>query len=189
MALHIFKGDDRLTALAVRMKKGDRRAAAALYDELGSKAYGFFFSRTGRKETAEDLTQDIFVKLVEKIEAFDEKRGRFVVWFWQMARNMLIDHYRAKKETPFSAFEVEEVEMMSTTTMPDIDHRLRYQKVQAVLADLTEEERELFELRYVAELPYKEIEAMMQRSEGALRIAALRMKEKIKKALHHEGKS
>src|SRR5690348_15837708 len=98
----IFKDKDRLTALAVRMRKGDRRATAALYDELGSKAYGFFFSRTGKKEIEEDLTQDIFVRLVEKIGAFDESRGRFVVWFWQMARNMLIDYYRTKKETPFS---------------------------------------------------------------------------------------
>lgn len=186
MALHILKPDDRLTALAIRMKKGDRHAAAALYEELGSKAYGFFFSRTSRKEIAEDLTQDIFVKLVEKIGAFDEKKGRFVVWFWQMARNMLIDHYRAKKETPFSAFEVEEVETMAVAHMPDIDDRLRYRAIHVVLADLAPDERELFELRYVAGLPYKEIGELLDRSEGALRVAALRVKDKIKKKLKHE---
>jgi RNA polymerase sigma factor (sigma-70 family) len=177
---------DRLTALAVRMKKGDRKAAVALYDELSPKAYGFFFTRTGRRETAEDLSQDIFLRLVEKVEMFDEKRGRFVVWFWQMARNMLIDHYRTKKEMPFSSFEEETVEAMSVGQIPDIDSRLHYRKVQRFLKTLGDEEKELFELRYAAEMPYKEIADLLGKSEGSLRVAALRIKEKIKKELQHE---
>ena len=174
---------DPLTALAVRMKKGDRKAAAALYDELLPKAYGFFFTRTGRRETAEDLSQDIFMKLVEKVSYFDETRGRFVSWFWQMAHNMLIDHYREKKEAAFSSFEEYEVEAMAVTEMPDIDDRLRYREVQKFLATMTEDERELFELRFVAGLAYKDIAHMLGRSEGALRVATLRIKEKIQKEL------
>jgi len=179
MAFHIFNTDP-LTALAVRMKKGDRKAAAKLYDELFPKAYGFFFTRTSRREIAEDLAQDIFLKLAEKIGSYDETRGRLVVWFWQMARNMLVDHYRTKKETPFSSYEEGEVEMLSITPPPDLDHKLRYRKVQEFLATLSHDERELFELRYVAEMPYKDIAELLGRSEGSLRVAALRIKEKIK---------
>lgn len=165
------------------MKKGDRKAAAKLYDELLPKVYGFFFSRTGKKEIAEDLSQDIFLKLVEKVESYDERRGRFVVWFWQMARNLLVDHYRSKKEVVFSAFAEEEVEVMAIAPAADLDAHLRYGKVQEFLKTLSDEEKELFELRYIAELPYKEIEAVMGRSEGSLRVASLRLKEKIKKEL------
>ena len=166
------------------MKKGDRKAAVRLYDELGAKVYGFFFARTGAREIAEDLSQDIFVRLVEKVETFDEAKGRFTVWFWQMARNMLIDHYRAKKETPFSKFEENEVEAMSVTEMPDIDGRLAYRKVQHFLKTLSDDEQELFELRYVADISYREMSVILGRSEGALRVASLRIKEKIKRALH-----
>lgn len=183
----IFKKDrDRLTALAVRMKRGDRRAAAALYDELLPKTYGFFFSRTGKKEVAEDLAQELFLKLVTKIEHFDEARGRFVVWFWRMARNLLIDHYREKKETPFSAFEEAEVETMAVAETEDLDVRIRHEQVARFLATFGDEERELFELRYVAEMSYKDISDVLGKSEGALRVAAMRIKEKIKKAFHHE---
>lgn len=185
MDFNLFK-TDTLTALAIRMKKGDRRAAAKLYDELLPKAYGFFFTRTGHREVAEDLSQDIFLKLIEKIESFDETRGRFVVWFWQMARNMLVDHYRTKKETPFSHFEETDVEAMAVYEMPNTDDRIRYQKVQRFLKDLSEDERDLFELRYVTELPYREIARLLQKSEGALRVAALRVKEKIKKQFNDE---
>lgn len=185
MELKIFT-KDQLTALAVRMKKGDRKAAGKLYDELLPKAYGFFFTRTGRKETAEDLSQDIFVKLVEKIESFDERRGGFVMWFWRIARNTLVDHYREKKEKPFSMFEEGEVEAMSITEMPDIESRIRYRKLQGFLKTLSDEEKELFELRYVAEAPYKEIAELLGKSEGALRVAAMRLKEKLKKELKNE---
>lgn len=174
---------NKLTRLAVRMKKGDRGAAAKLYEELMPKAYGYFFARTGKKEASEDLVQDIFLKLVERIEGFDEARGSFVVWFWKIARNMLVDHYRGKKELIFSMFEEAEVEAMSVIAAPDLDGRLRYRRVQGFLRTLSDEERELFELRYVAETPYKEIGEVLGRSEGSLRVAALRLKEKIKKEL------
>ncbi len=185
MASNQFSAD-KLTSLAIRMKKGDRKAAILLYEELSPKTYGFFFTRTGRKETAEDLSQDIFLRLTEKVETFDENRGGFVVWFWQMARHMLVDHYRSKKATPFSAFADEEVEAMATSEEPSLENRMSYLKVQGFLKTLTEEERELFEMRYVVEMPYKEIAEVLGRSEGALRVAALRIKEKIKSKLQDE---
>jgi RNA polymerase sigma factor (sigma-70 family) len=55
--------------------------------------------------------------------------------------------------------------------------------LKVFLATLTDEERQLFELRYLAEMPYKEIAVMLERSEGSLRVAVLRVKEKIKKEL------
>jgi len=177
---------DPLTTLAVRMKKGDRKAAAALYDELSPKVYGFFFTRTGRRETAEDLSQDMFLKLVEKVDSFDETRGRFVVWFWQVARNLLVDYYREKKEVAFSAFEESQVEAMSITEAPDLDGRLGYRKVQHLVKSLSEEEKELFELRFVAEMPYREVSEIMGKSEIALRVAASRIKGRIKKELKDE---
>ncbi len=174
---------DHLTKLALRMKRGDRRAAEALYDDLLPKVYGFLFVRTGKREIAEDLAQDVFVKLVEKIGMFSEDRGRFTVWFWQITRNVLIDHYREKKETPFSVFDDEAVEGMAVVEMPDIEKRMRYGTLKEFVAGLQDDERELFELRYAAEMPYHDIAALLGRSEGSLRVAAMRLKEKIKKEL------
>jgi len=171
---------DRLTGLAVRMKKGDRRAAAELYDELASKVYGFLFTRTSNKEVAEDLSQDVFLKLVEKIDGYDPKRGRFVIWFWQMVRNMLIDYYREKKAIPFSTFEDETVAMMAVTEMPELDSKLEHAKIKEFLVTLSKEERELFELRYVADMSYKEISSLLSKSEGALRVATVRVKAKVR---------
>jgi RNA polymerase sigma-70 factor, ECF subfamily len=177
---------DHLTMLAISMKRGDRRAAAELYDELLPKVYGFLFTRTSKREVAEDLAHDVFIKLIEKVETFDETKGAFVVWFWQMVRRMLIDFYRKKQETPFSHFEEGAVEAMAVDERaPDLDGKFEREKLAVFLKTLSDEERELFEYRWVAELSYHEIAQATGKSEGSLRVAALRVKEKIKKELQN----
>jgi RNA polymerase sigma-70 factor (ECF subfamily) len=184
MALNT-RGSEHLNILAGRLKRGDRRAASELYDELSPKVYGFFLARTGKKEVAEDLSQNIFIKLIENADGFDPKKGRFTVWFWQMVRNLLIDHYRKKKEIPFSSFEEEAVEFFAVTETTGIDERLQYDKLKTFITTLADNERDVFELRYVADMPFKEIALVLSKSEGSLRIAALRVKEKIKREFQY----
>ena len=178
---------ERLHALAVRMKKGDRRAAGALYDELVPKVHGFVFARTGRREVAEDISQDVFLKLVEKIEMFDERKATFVVWFWRLTRNMLVDYFREKKEVQFSSFEGEDLDRLASyVAHGNVDAKLAHEKLQKFLKTLGEEEQHMFELRYIAELSYGEMAELLGKSEGALRVATMRVKEKIKKEFIYE---
>jgi RNA polymerase sigma-70 factor (ECF subfamily) len=171
---------DHLDRLAAKMKKGDRAAASALYDDLAPKLYGFIFSRTHAREVAEDLSQEIFIKLVEHIDSFDPKKGKFTVWFWRMSRNALIDYYREKKPIPFSHFDDDVVAGMSVGEIPDTDVVLDHRRLKDLLASFSADEQELFELRFVAEMAYKDIAELLNRSEGTLRVAALRLKEKIR---------
>lgn len=180
MEFKVSKYDD-LDRLVAKMKKGDRAAAGELYDDLAPKLYGFIFSRTSSKDTAQDLSQEIFVKLIEHIKSFDPKKGKFTVWFWRMARNTLIDHYRQKKPIPFSHFEETEVEEMSIAEIPDTDNVMAHRKLRDLVKTFNEEEQELFEMRFIAEMPYKDIAKVIGKPEGTLRVSSLRLKEKIQK--------
>lgn len=163
------------------MKKGDRRAAGALYDELAPKVHGFIFARTNDKEATDDLSQEIFLKLIDKIKTFDKKKGDFTVWFWRLARNTLIDHYRKKKEVRFSGFAEEDLDRLASYEhRHGIDEKLALEKLRGFLKTLAEEEQQVFELRYVAELSYAEIAEISGKSEGALRVAMTRIKNKVK---------
>jgi RNA polymerase sigma-70 factor (ECF subfamily) len=98
-----------------------------------------------------------------------------------MARNTLIDYYRQKKATPFSHFEDDEVAGMAVGEIPDTDNVLAHHRLRAVVATFSREDQELFELRFAAEMSYKEIAVILEKPEGTLRVAALRLKEKINK--------
>ena len=183
----LSNGSHQLMKLALRMQKGDAQAAEALYDELLPKVHGFYFARVSNRAVAEDLSQDLFLKLVSKLEGFDASKGSFTVWFWQMARNALIDYYRAKKDMVFSGFDEEVVASFAMASAPDLDEKMLHDRLQIFLKTLASEEQELFELRYLAEMSYKEISAMTQKSESALRVAAFRLKEKIKKGFSNDA--
>jgi len=175
-------GKEALTSLAVNLKNGNRNAIDGLYEEMNPKVYGFFFLRTGyNREVAEDLSQDIFVRLMERIKGFDETKGSFLIWFWQIARNMLIDHYRTKKTFPFSMYDDEYVEAMAVVLPVDVSNRLNLLRVEEALQDIAPYERKLFELRYIKEMSYREISTVLGKSEGSLRVASLRVKEKIRR--------
>ena len=180
--------ENRLNRLARQMQRGEEKAAEALYNELSGKVYGFCISRLRRKHLAEDITQEIFLKLVSRIETFDLTKGNFSVWFWQVARNTLFDHYRKQKNLSLSISFVDiggegEIEgLMIQDPMPALETRFERQELEIAMNVLTSEERQLFNLRYIRERSYKEIATVLTKSEGALRVAVSRLKRKIRKS-------
>lgn len=176
------KEHDKLHHLALEMQKGNSLAAEKIYKELSGKVFGFCVTRTGHRATAEDLTQDIFLKLVNRIDSFDPEKGTFSVWFWQLVRNTVIDSFRKHKETVFSDYTNEDDEFdvpQENRQDTQLDTKAEYERVKEFLLTLSGEEQELFQLRFVSELSYKEIATMTDKSEGALRVAISRLKEKI----------
>ncbi len=183
MSVDLFE-HRRFNGLARRMQKGDSTAANELYNELVQKTFGFCFARMHDRNVAEDLTQEIFLKVVAKIDMFDVTRGSFLTWYWQLARNTLIDHFRANAKHAVAFADLEEGEtekVVRTEDVVDMDGKIAYRMVSDFVKTLSDEEQELFELRFVADLPYKRIAAITGTNAGALRVVASRLKKKIKK--------
>ncbi|MBI4094549.1 MAG: RNA polymerase sigma factor [Candidatus Liptonbacteria bacterium] len=185
-----FFNTQRVNRLVRRMQKGDADAADALYRELVNKVFGFCMNRVRERAAAEDLTQEIFMKLVSRIHTFDATRGAFGGWFWQIARNTVIDFYRenGKRAVPFSDMPEEHTERLAVSdARTAAEHRFDRAHMDQVLKTLTADEQELFELRFVADLPYREIAGMLGRNEASLRVAVNRLRVKIKKHFYSEA--
>ncbi len=188
---------NRFNHLARAMQKDDKKAAEVMCEKLLGKVYGFCLNRVRNQAIAEDLTQEILLKLVDKIELYNGKKGDFVVWFWRLARNTVFDHYRRQKEIAFadlsardgSAFggenEEEILGLAENSPQDNYDNRLKRKKLNKLLDTFTEEEQEIFRLRFLGELSYKEMAGILEKSEGALRVAVNRLKKKVKSNLDY----
>jgi len=124
------------------LKEGKRECYEALYNRYLETIYRFIFYMIHQKEAAEDLTQEVFIKLYHSAHLFDLKRGTFSAWLHQMAKNLTLDYLRHEKT---QAAESISHSQSSSEDLMQIEHILRDQRILPDEAAVTQEQLELFE--------------------------------------------
>jgi RNA polymerase sigma-70 factor (ECF subfamily) len=157
LALGVREGDRELIE---RLKRRDAHAMADLYDRFGRLVYSVIFAIVRDKGIAEDLLQETFLRIWNRVAAFDAERGAFGPWLLAVARNRAIDHIRsAGARIDRNAFEFEEREHPSLF----IDTEREFQKmdqanvIRAALDRLNENHRRVIELAYYEGLSQTEM--------------------------------
>lgn len=154
----------------------------SLYGEIQPKLYSFFYIKTGSKELAEDLTQEVFYQALKTYGSF-KNNCSLKTWIFSIANNLLKKHYRSKKY--FNALESKlTIDNHLHESLEDtvIERDTRLQLIAAInkLDDLT---REIVLLRIYGELSFKEIGDTLNKSENYARVIFHRGKLKIQKEL------
>lgn len=170
-----------LHQIILAAQKGDTEAVGALYSASFDKIFRFIYYRVGHVETAEDLTEEVFVKAFKGLHKVT-KTASFQSWLYQIARNTVIDYYRAKKET----VDLEEVEntleydsRVIDTLSLESDQKL----VVQLLDQLLTEQRIVIKLKFFEGLSNREIAELLHKSEGAIRVIQYRALTKLKDLL------
>ncbi len=171
--------DETIDRLVAAAQGGDPDAFGALFDRYYVPVYRFVAARVGRPSDAEDLAQHVFVKALEALPRYEARGVPFGGWLFRLARNVVIDHIRTRRE--HATLDVV-AEQTTDEAGPDDLAVLRQEmdSVAHALRRLTPEQREAVELRFFAGLSAKEAAAAMGRQEGTVRglqfraIAALR---------------
>ena len=136
-----------LSELFARMQSGDINAFAAVYQALKRPVYTICYRITQSRETAEDITHDVFIKLFRSPPDASVKNVR--AWIFQMARNLSIDALR--KESRRSDWDAP---MEIEDPYPHLDLRM---DIEAALGNLSCDEREILTLHLNADLNFREI--------------------------------
>lgn len=148
-----------------------------LYDQWATRIFQYFFHRTGHQESAEDLTAQLFLSVYQALPRYHH-RGHFPAWLFTIARNLLKEHYRrSRPDAPLEA--VEQFPAASdppgeVAAMEEI-HRLR-----GLIQTLGEEDQELIRLRYVADLTFADMAAVLDKREDAVKKALYRLQTNLK---------
>ena len=83
--------------LVARAKEGDAEAIGCLYRRYVDPIYRYLFARLGESKEAEDLTEDVFFRSFQALGTYRERGWPFSAFLYQVAKNVLIDHYRQQK--------------------------------------------------------------------------------------------
>lgn len=152
-----------------------------LYDKYIKKIYDFIYFKTTHKETAEDLTSQTFLKALEKIATFNSAKGTFSAWLYQIARNNVIDHYRAKKEN----LNIDDIWDLAgrEDIERDIDSRENVAAVEKYLKNLKPEQRDIIIMRIWQEMPYAEMAEILGKSEDACKMTFSRAIGKLRQEM------
>ncbi len=160
--------------LIEQAKQGDAAAFAELYDRHYEAIHRYIFFRVGNAATAEDLTSEVFVRLVEKIDHFTYQGRPLLAWLYTIARNLVTDHHRRKGRATMLPLDES---LKADTTQPEqaADQMLKQRHLTEVLEGLTEGQRQVIILKFFEGLDNKTVAQIMNKSVGAV------------KALQHRG--
>jgi RNA polymerase sigma-70 factor (ECF subfamily) len=161
--------------LVERCLSGDEAAWEDLVRVHTRRVYAICYRFTGSNHDAQDLTQDVFLRVFRSLKSFRAGEGSFGVWLARLTRNLLIDHYRrTKMERSTASIEeqlpmLEETNAMSARTDGLVAGREASELLQAALQKLSPELRETVVLRDLEELEYREIAQVLNVPEGTVK--------------------
>jgi RNA polymerase sigma-70 factor (ECF subfamily) len=169
--------------LAERCRKGDSVAWAELVRTQHRRIYALCYRFTGDPADADDLTQDVFLKVHRNLDNFDSAKGSFNTWLTTLARNLLVDHFRRSRgdratdsldanwqgdddgPQPLSA----KLEDSRPSAYAQAANQQLSQIIQKALCELSPELREAVVLRDLQDLDYKEIAEVLRVPEGTVK--------------------
>ncbi|MCB0191592.1 MAG: sigma-70 family RNA polymerase sigma factor [Anaerolineae bacterium] len=162
------------TQLIKQAKAGNADAFAGLYDIYIDDVYRFILHRVGNKQTAEDLTSQVFLKAWDNLGRYKMQGLPFGAWLFRIARNSVIDHYRTYKDTlPLEAEAMFKPDPKANV-VKEVERRLEGEWLQAVLQRLTEDQREVLTLKFINGLKTGEVAKIMGKRQGAIRALQMR---------------
>jgi RNA polymerase sigma-70 factor (ECF subfamily) len=171
------------------IKRAQRREPAALaeiYNRHQPAIFRYVFYRVADQATAEDLTSEVFVRMVRAIDRFAYRGRPILAWLYSIARNLVVDHYRRSNRS-------QQVELSEEliTFLPDPedrihDWRVRQRLIEAI-SQLTEEQSEVIVLRFVEGLDTKTVAEMVGKSVPAVKSLQYRGLVALRECLEQNG--
>lgn len=169
-------------ALVRRCVAGDAIAWEEILRLHNRRVYNLCYRFTGSPDDAQDLSQEVFIKIYRTLKSYNTDRGAFGTWITTLTRNLLVDHYRASKQerltdsldaAPDSEEEAKPMAETLADTAPSAEIRMQQQDkqkmVQSALAQLSPELREAVILRDLQDMDYREIAQVLKVPEGTVK--------------------
>jgi RNA polymerase sigma-70 factor (ECF subfamily) len=158
-----------IQGLVERAQAGDREAFGEIYERLSPKVYNYLYHHANaRVQLAEDLTEEVFVKVLEKMAHYQDRGLPFVSWVYRIAHNHLVDYFRTQPKQGTVSIE-DCYELAESRAEKVLDQTLTHTELSKALKHLTDEQRRVVILRFLQGLNVLETARVIGKSEDAVK--------------------
>ena len=166
-------------AIMEAVKDGDLQQMSLLFDRYHKRIFNFLARMTMDREMAEDLTQNVFIRLIKYRTSY--RHGlKFQSWIYQVARNVFSDHYQANKNKSSHFIDVEKVSDTVADKNETMDQDEREELLHRSLGMLDEEQREVLVLTRFQQLKYEEVAVIMETTVANIKVKVHRAIAKLR---------
>lgn len=164
----------------------DEAALGELYDRYETKIYTYIYRRTGDEMLAEDMTAQVFIKMLQAIR--DEKawHSSFSGWLYRIAHNLVIDYYRQRdRHSQVSLDDNPTLSDENDNPVENVAAQMEAEQVRFAMRQLTEEQAEVLSLRFLEGYSIQEVALMMDKTEGAIKALQYRAVATLRQLLEY----
>jgi RNA polymerase sigma-70 factor (ECF subfamily) len=165
-------------------QNGDREAFGELYEQLSPKVYGYiYYHLNGRSHLAEDLTEEIFVKILERLDRYEDRGMPFSAWVFRIAHNHLIDHIRTQPK--LGALSIDDChDLPEQGAERTLELALTHTELTHAISRLTEDQRRVVILRFLQGMSTAETGHVLGKTQDAVKKLQARGLQVLKKNLN-----
>lgn len=156
--------------LVQRAKNGDKDALATLYETYFDSIYRYVLARVGESADAEDLTEEVFLRMLRAVHSFQWQQIGFAPWLFRIAHNLVVDYlrrrtYRRSRMNYIAATFIDSVEMTE-----EIEQKLDNQDLSQAVEQLSAAQRDVITLRFAAGLSVAETASALGKRAGNVKV-------------------
>jgi len=168
-----------------RAQRGDERAFAQILRLYETPIFNYVYRIVGDRTLAEDLTQEVFVRVFQALPRFS-LRCKFTTWLFQVTKNRVLDELRARERRPQAAMVIEDAPRLEVVD-PPIEQTETVEAVWRAVRELNPDLKMALLLRDIAGLPYNEIADSLEITLATVKWRIFKAREEVQLALAREG--
>lgn len=160
--------DHHTGELLARAQKGSSEALGSLYDRYHTGVFHYLYYRVADVHLAEDLASEVFLRMVNRLSDFQPRATSLQAWLFQVARNLVIDHYR-KNNSQVSVELHENVIALDADPTVAAEQRLTHEQLARALNRLAPDQRDVIILRFIIGMSLAHTGQILHKSEDAVK--------------------
>jgi RNA polymerase sigma-70 factor (ECF subfamily) len=179
--------EDEIRLIRKFQKTGDRAAADRLIRKYFDEIYAYVYKQTSDKHTAMNLTQNVFIAVLQTMGNYDAKKASFRTWLYRIATNKTIDYYRSRAAEKNRVLSMEDMDIPDATEFTRrVERKDLLTRVQSYIRSLEMSWQQIFRLKFFGEYTFAQIAAFLDLPESTVKSKYYRLLKLLKEEFKDE---